>query len=198
MADVEEFVTITEAAKALGVSERQARRLAATLTATDKRQDSQRTHRGVPVAVVRYSAVEALHKDDAPREKSAGRTSGTVAASPLETNGVSSVMSADVAARIATAEQRAAVAEARAELLERERNDWKEQAHQALQVARAAQDQERAGRLLGSGRSMQAIEAHSLAGADSSESSAQGGVRVPPDDVEMPQKGIRAWLRRMW
>ena len=44
---------------------------------------------------------------------------------------------------------RALVAEARAELLERERNDWKEQAAGALEALQRAQDAERSARLIG-------------------------------------------------
>jgi hypothetical protein len=52
---------------------------------------------------------------------------------------------------------RALVAEARAELLERERNDWKEQAAGALEALQRAQDEARAARLIG-GREIRQVE----------------------------------------
>lgn len=45
-----EFVTVAEAARALSLSERQVRRYASQLEPTDKQQDSQRPHKGLPVA----------------------------------------------------------------------------------------------------------------------------------------------------
>jgi len=64
----EEFATIAEAARRLGVDARQVRRYLLRLSPTDKGQDSQRTHKGHPILLVRVSAVEALRAASAEHE----------------------------------------------------------------------------------------------------------------------------------
>ncbi len=74
-----------------------------------------------------------------------------------------------------------------------ERDRWQEQAREAMEVARAAQDQERAGRLLGSSRAPVQIEASGLTAGDSGEVSSAGGGIVPPAPVEAAPGGF--WSR---
>jgi hypothetical protein len=123
-----EFVSISEAARALGVDTRQVRHWVDRLEPKDKGQDTQRTHKGQPIVTVRLSAVEALQKGDSGGESPKDTTKGQTRDKAPRPVRVSEGMSLELAEAL----QRAAVAEARAELLERERNDWKEQAVGAL------------------------------------------------------------------
>ena len=69
-----EFVNIAEAARQLGIDPRQVRRYLPRLAPTDKATDTQRTHKGRPVVLVRLSAVEALR--DAGRERETATDTG--------------------------------------------------------------------------------------------------------------------------
>ena len=108
--------------------------------------------------------------------------------------GVVSENMAAIRAELEIEKRRAAVAEAERDgLKERladtqaERDRLSRNLDEALAIARAAQDQERAGRLLGSGRTVQQIEASGLTGGDSSGDSGMGVGIVPPDS------GTRPW-----
>jgi hypothetical protein len=170
-----EFVTISEAARALQLSERQVRRYASQLEPTDKRQDPNRQHKGQPVGLVRLLSVESLLKSDIPRGESSGKGNGHASGGPVEPSGkASGGPLVGMPVELAEALQRAAVAEARAELLERERNDWKEQASSLTEALRAAQDEARAARVIGQ-RQVQQIEASGLSAGDSGEAVASGG-----------------------
>jgi len=166
-----EFVTVAEAATALGLSERQVRRLIARLEPTDKRQDSNRLHKGRPVALVRLLSVEALQKSAPVEGEPTGKPNGQQAASPVDSTGKPTAgpvaLSVEVAQQLAEAEKRAAVAEARAELLERELGDWKGQAREALRALQQAQEETRAARLMPAGRGPGLIASQETAGGDS-------------------------------
>ena len=179
------FVTVAEAARALGVDARQVRRWADHLEPKDKGQDTQRTHKGQPIVTVRLSSVEALQKGDSRGETSKDTAKGQSKDTAPRPVLVSLDMSFEIAAKLADAEKRAAVAEARAELLERERNDWKEQASSLTEALRAAQDEARAARLMPSRAAMQ-IEAAGLTAGDSGEGSVSGGGITAPDAVRAP------------
>jgi transposase-like protein len=84
-------VTIAEAARALGVDPRQVRRWLDQLDPKDKGQDTQKTHKGQPLALVRLSALETLKKGNSPHETIKGQRTGqsngkqrTSSDSPLE------------------------------------------------------------------------------------------------------------------
>lgn len=186
-----EFVTVAEAASALGLSERQVRRLIARLEPTDKRQDSNRLHKGQPVALVRLLSVEALQKREG---ESTGKANGQQEAGPVGSTGKPTAgpvgevlqLAPDIAQKLADAEKRAAVAEARADLLERELGDWKEQAGtyserlgEALRALQQAQEETRAARLLPSGRGPGLIASQETTGGDSGGASVPSGVSAP-------------------
>ncbi len=152
-----EFVTVAEAARALGLSERQVRRYTSQLQPTDKRQDSKRQHKGQPVGLVRLLSVESLLKSDLRRGESTGIANGHASGVPVEPTGKpTDTPVGSVPVELAEALQRAAVAEARAELLEKsvtnvqaERDAWKEQTGSLTEALRAAQDEARAARVIG-------------------------------------------------
>lgn len=64
-----DFLTVTEAARRLGVDPRQVRRWMDRLEPKDKGQDTQRTHKGHPIVLVRVSAVEALKNGTFPQHE---------------------------------------------------------------------------------------------------------------------------------
>jgi len=148
-----EFVTISEAARALGVDARQVRRWVDRLEPKDKGQDTQRTHKGQPIVTVRLSAVEALQKGDsrgeAPKDTTKGQARDT-GPRPVRVSDEMSLRLSEAEKRASALEVRAAVAEARAELLEAERDRLDKSLTEALAIARAAQDAERSARLIGS------------------------------------------------
>lgn len=189
-----EFVTVAEAAKALGLSERQVRRLIARLEPTDKRQDSNRLHKGQPVALVRLLSVEALQKREG---EPTGKTSGQQEAGPVVTTGKPTAgpveTPVDLAQKLADAEKRAAVAEARAELLERELGDWKGQAREALHALQQAQEESRAARLMPAGRGLGLIAPQESAGGDSGGDSVPSRGSAPPAQRRSLLERIRGW-----
>lgn len=60
--ELESFVTVSEAARALGVDARQIRRWTDRLSESDKSSDTVRKYRGVPIVTVRLSALKALQE----------------------------------------------------------------------------------------------------------------------------------------
>jgi hypothetical protein len=197
-----EFVTVAEAASALGLSERQVRRLIARLEPTDKRQDSNRLHKGQPVALVRLLSVEALQKREG---EPTGKPNGTQEAGPVDPTGKPTAgpvaLSVEVAQKLAEAEKRAAVAEARADLLERELGDWKEQAGtyserlgEALRALQQAQEETRAARLMPAGRGPGLIASQETTGSPESSPSVPSGVSAPLAQ----RKGFFERIRRWW
>ena len=62
----EEFVTVAEAARQMGVDARQVRRYLPRLSATDTAEDTQRTHKGQPIVLVRVSALQSLRGNGSP------------------------------------------------------------------------------------------------------------------------------------
>ena len=207
-----DWVNASQAVAALGVSERSVRRFAGQLPGTARRK-----RQGLPVEfrlsaladlMGRTEVLTTLPGDARQLPESAGHEqAGTnrQAAGDAGQNEQLTALRAELAEERELAhasELRAAVAEARAELLatsladtQAERDRWQEQAREALEVARAAQDQERAGRLLGSGRAVQQIEASGLTGGDSGVSEVSGGMLDTPSASEEPKRGFWA---RLW
>ena len=214
----EGFVTVAEAARALQLSERQARRRAAVLEATGRTRTDGRT-RLVTVADMRTVRPDADKKSlPASMDASAGtpghdrmtdrtdiqseadgRTDGHVEAlaemrAELETE----------RRRASESEKRAAVAEARADLLESERDRLDKKLDEALAIARAAQDEARAARLLGSGRATMQIESSErsfeapsgLATAPQNDDRYSEGAKTPLDTVKAPSEATK--LQPWW
>jgi hypothetical protein len=212
----EEFVTVSEAARALGLSERQVRRYALQLGPTDKRQDPKRQHKGQPVGLVSLEALRKATEKDITTEKPSGTDNGQPRGMPVESTGKASgvpvepapVAPVDLLERISEAEKRAAVLEAERDGLTArladaqkaaldtasDRDAWKEQAQTLTEALRAAQDEARAARLIG-GRPMQQIEAQNLTAGDSGASEASGGGITTPSASEEPKRGFWARLR---
>ena len=197
-----EFVTVAEAARALQLSERQVRRYLPLLRPTDKRQDANRQHKGQPVGLVSLEALRKASTKDSNTEKPSGTANGHATGVPVETSGKASGVPVELLAALAEANQRAAVAEARAELLatsladvQRERNDWKEQAAGALEALQRAQDEARAARLMPTRAAMQ-IEASGLTGGDSGVSEVSGGGITTLETVETIKQGFWGRLFR--
>ena len=204
-----EFVTVSELADRLGISPRQASRWMSRVADADKDTTDARQSR------VRLGAVVALRatvtrrsqgsragvspstsETDAPNVATViGQSRGGHEAVISETEGGHATVTLEqVRLELEIEKRRAAVAEAERDgLKERladtqaERDRLSRNLDEALAIARAAQDQERAGRLLGSGRTVQQIEASGLTGGDSSGDSGMGVGIVPPDS------GTRPW-----
>lgn len=202
-----EFVTISEAARALGLSERQVRRYAGRMAESD------RLTSGSSPARVRLSALALLAGKVIVGESTPEEVTGSSPASVghddrLSAESVrpvsegsnlrqSGVVSEDLAT---LREQLASVTAERDGLTARladtqtDRDAWKEQAQTLTEALRAAQDEARAARLIGA-RPMQQIEAPGLAGGDSGEVSASGGGITTPSISEEPKRGFWA---RLW
>lgn len=212
-----EFVTIAEAAKALNLSERQVRRYAGRLAESDRlpaksvRPGDRPTPdmmTGPCPARVRLSALALLAgkgivEGNAPNEAS-GFLPEVTGASPAYAGHddrpigksvrlMSGVVSEDLAS---LREQLAAVTADRDGLTARladtqaDRDAWKEQAREAIELARVAQDEVRSARLVGQ-RPMQQIESHAASAGDSGEVLAPGGALAS----EEPKRGFWA---RLW
>ena len=72
----DEFVTVAEAARRLGIDPRQVRRYLPRLSPKDTAEDTQRTHKGQSVVLIRLSAVEVLRKNGL-SSPNAPKTQGT-------------------------------------------------------------------------------------------------------------------------
>lgn len=188
-----DFVTVSEAARALGLSERQVRRYAGRLAESDRPTPDATT--GSSPARVRLSALallagKVIAEESTPEKASgsspapAGHDDRPPAESVRPVSGVASgpLVSEDLAT---LREQLASVTAERDGLTARladtqtDRDAWKEQAQTLTEALRAAQDEARAARLIG-GRPMQQIEAAGLAGdAQSAVSSAGEGITTP-------------------
>lgn len=209
MADVEEFVTISQAARALEVSERSARRAAALLPDTDRqiRQGS--------AARVRLSSL-ASQMGRAP-------LSGEVQQMPDKPGKMPDIQNEmpdtdrQTQSHLPDSSQSVAGHTGQmpdSELIEQlrqERDDWKRQAEKAFQLADQAQklaDQAQQLQLIAERKvseiegkalpPMERIEPQEAPRGDSSADSTLGGTLTPPDSEETPRRGLRAWLRRMW
>ena len=211
------FVTVAEAARALNLSERQVRRYAGRMAESDRLpaqnvRPGPDTMTGPSPARVRLSALALLARkvmsEAEALDKASSVSSEVTGSSPAQAGhddrlpsesvrplpGVVSENMAAIRAELEIEKRRAAVAEVERDgLKERladtqaERDRLSRNLDEALAIARAAQDQERAGRLLGSGRTVQQIEASGLTGGDSSGDSGMGVGIVPPDS------GTRPW-----
>jgi len=179
----EEFVTVSEAARALGLSERQVRRYAGRLAESDRPTPDATT--GPSPARVRLSALALLAGKVIAEESTPEKASGP---SPVPAGhddrppdeSVRPMSGLLVSEDLATLrEQLASVTAERDGLTARladtqaDRDAWKEQAREAIELARVAQDEVRSARLIGQ-RPMQQIEASGLAGDAQSEVSASG------------------------
>lgn len=194
----EEFVTVSEAARALGLSERQVRRYAGRLAESDRPTPDATT--GPSPARVRLSALALLAgkviSEESTPEKASGLIEEASGPSPAPAGhddrppaeSVRPVSGLLVSEDLATLrEQLASVTAERDGLTARladtqaDRDAWKEQAREAIELARVAQDEVRSARLIGQ-RPMQQIEASGLAGDAQSEVSAPvGGITTPLD-----------------
>lgn len=188
MEPVPEFVTISRASILLEAPERTVRRMAAKLADTDRQLSA------TGARLVRLSALAASMGKELPlapvadtqsdladvEEQDGRQVADTSEALADKEPGLSATFS-----DLADAEKRAAVAEARAELLERELADWKGQAREAMELARAAQDEVRAVRALSS-RSTVQIEAAPTPGGSHSSPEGSGGVIPLPVVPERP------------
>lgn len=224
-----EFVTVAEAARALGLSERQVRRYAGRLVESDRlpahsvRPGDRPTPdamTGPSPARVRLSAlallagkviVEGNARDEAsgPLPEVTGPCPAYAGHDDRPPSESVRPVSEDLAI---LREQLASVTAERDGLTLRladtqaERDRWQEQAREALEVARAAQDQERAGRLLGSSRAPVQIEASAegsnlrsgLTESPQAQESGIGGGIAPPSQTEEPRRKFWSWLRRVW
>jgi len=197
-----EFVTISRASHLLEAPERTVRRMAAKLADTD-RQVADRGTRLVRLGALASLMGKELPSAPAPEVAATESTGGGQVADTLgdvadtsegladKDHPVSATVGhlADASmVRTIDAEKRAAVAEARAELLERELVAWKEQAGkldsrlaEALEALQQAQDETRATRAL-SARSAMQIEPSERAGGDSTGDASGGGIVSPDQD----------------
>lgn len=199
-----EFVTVSEAARALQLSERQVRRYLPLLDPTDKRQDPKRQHKGQPVALVSLAALETLQKQGTAEEKPSGKPNGHSSGVPVEPSGTArgvpvAVAPVELLERLAEAEKRTAVLEAERDgLMARladatkhqadtatDRDAWKAQAQDLTQALQRAQDEARAARLIG-GRAAPALSALETSDGSQSSPSVSGGVIDRPEAVERP------------
>ena len=166
-----EFVTVAEAAEALSVSAPRLRRLLARpewseRTETRTRQTRTGTRTGTVLnRSLLPELVIALESTGAPvdvegkteeRERERIATGTRTGTGTVRNENENATQGEDWRTR-------ALVAEARAELLERERNDWKEQAAGALEALQRAQDEARAARLIG-GREIRQVEGFEASG----------------------------------
>ena len=199
----EEFVTVSEAARALGLSERQVRRYAGRLAESDRPTPDATT--GPSPARVRLSALALLAgkviSEESTPEKASGFIEEASGPSPAPAvhddrppaESVRPVSGPLVSEDLATLrEQLASVTAERDGLTARladtqtDRDAWKEQAQTLTEALRAAQDEARAARLIG-GRPMQQIEAQNLTGGDS------GADEVPGGGIDSTDRRQRPW-----
>ncbi len=187
----EAWVSISEASIRLGVPERTARRAAGKLADTDRqvadngRQRVRLEALAVVLGVRQSTTVEGepvRQTSESGRQKADsvsdnGRQEADTGAEPMRGAGRSEDWRA-----------RALVAEARAELLERELGDWKEQAREALHALQQAQDDARAARLMPTGRGPGLIASQETAGSPESSPSVPGGASAPPKRSLWPWK----------
>ena len=196
----DELVSLAEAARRLGIGERRARRIAAGLSDTDVQVV--RDGHGRALRLVRLGALGALLQGEA--TAAATDTERPTRTAPSRTVGAVSDRSAvldaaDQAARLTEAEKRAAVAEARAELLERERNDWHAQA--AALAARLEDADARLAAVLASTGRLQigtqegAVEPDPGPGG---ESAARDGDGASAGRLEAAGASRPSWWARLW
>lgn len=203
-----EFVSVGQAAKVLGVSDRTARRMAGQLADSDRTEGTGHGRR-VRLAAMQALRSEALqqrgkgdssfHLETAPKPKT-GQDADTVAGQWPDSGHVHPVNGRSMAGQDTNAVAELAALRAEKEgLLARltdtasDRDAWKEQAArldtrlaEALEALQRAQDEARASRLIGGGRAAMQIEASGLTAGDSSEGSGPGGGIVPPESVTRP------------
>ena len=197
------FVSVGQAAKLLGVSDRTARRMAGQLAANDRTADIGHGRR-VRLAAMQTLRSEALQqRGSAPSafhvESTPGQDADTVAGQwpdsghghPVngrtmagqDTNTVAE-LAALRAERDGLKERLADAQKATADTAS-DRDAWKDQAQTLTEALRAAQDEARAARLMPSRPAMQ-IEALETPRADSSEGTGSGGGIVSPGTEKRP------------
>ncbi|WP_309709889.1 hypothetical protein, partial [Armatimonas sp.] len=205
------FVTVSELARALDISPRQASRWMARAAVADRDTTASGQSRVRLAAVVALREATVIKKHDRHQERSIEDLPSTVTdsdmtvapdtmtvtrrsseahddghaaeASELRTVALDLIRTEleTERRRASDLEKRAAVAEARAELLEKsltdtqgERDRWASQAESLTEALQRAQDETRAARLIG-GRQVQQIEAAGLTVGDSSGDSTPEG-----------------------
>ena len=200
----EGFVSISRASQLLEAPERTVRRMA------DKLADSDRQVADRGTRLVRLSALASLMGKEiktapasevADTEEASGRHMADKSGDVSDSSEGLADSGGHSGSALADAEKRAAVAEARADLLERELGAWKEQSGrldsrlaEALEALQRAQDEARAARLIG-GRGAMQIEASGLTSGDSGEVSSAGEGITTPSASEEPKRGFWA---RLW
>lgn len=190
----EAWVSISEASIRLGVPERTARRAAGKLADTDRQvADNGRQRVRLEALAVVLGVRQMTDKggqvvDNPP----------SVEGEPVRQTSESGRQEADSVSDNGRQEAdtggdwraRALVAEARAELLERELGDWKEQAREALHALQQAQDDARAARLMPAGRGPGLIASQDARNGDSTGESVPSGVSAPP------KRSLWPWRRK--
>lgn len=196
-----EYVTVSELAKVLGLSERQAARWVARVSDTDRLTSD------IGPTRVRLASVMQLRQkpngERFPPEKTSDTSFITSDASPKMTDTRQTHVSheadttsdavGDLLRELEKERSRSAVLEAEKKGLEarltdtqEDRDAWKAEAGtyserlgEALRALQQAQDEARAARLLPSGRSAALIASQETAGGDSTGASAPGGASAP-------------------
>jgi chromosome segregation ATPase len=197
------FVTVAEAARALQLSERQARRRAAVLQATGRTRTDGRT-RLVTVADMMTVRPDTDKKNPPASTDASAETTGRTDGHDRMTdrtdikNDRTDVRMEELRSELEAEKRRSAVLEAqkqgaedRAALLERELGDWKSQAQELTQALQRAQDEARAARVMSSGRVVQQIEPSGFTGDTQSGDTAPGGP-LDTQGTSEAQEGKRA------